>query len=314
RGWCRDVRIIPLSPKDITRWRTAKEQTALQNPQRTLIPPLTALLSPSAPSQIEASTPTPSKNSSPLPAAPKLVSPSPTPDSRPVSPQHDAPLLPQPVHKLTWKKRITGILPTLQPEPKPVLAPKVEPKQASTPKKADLQPKGASEAGENSLLKQMQQLFIGQQQHSVDGTAIIKTPMRVRPDQSYQLRLHIMGRDTPAPHPNAKKGAKPGGLSACAHGEAIHVEVRSVLQQGYTYVLQQATVTIPAQGYAAEVTIPMQPHQQIGVVAGRRERLHVFFLDSERRPLYEKPFVVEVFVSPHVQLGREGHQVLTIPL
>jgi predicted N-acetyltransferase YhbS len=31
------------------------------------------------------------------------------------------------------------------------------------------------------------------------------------------------------------------------------------------------------------------------------------------QPLYEKPFVVEVFVSHHVKRGHEGHHVLTIP-
>ncbi len=146
----------------------------------------------------------------------------------------------------------------------------------------------------------------------MEAAAIIETPMRIRPDQPYNLRLHIMGRDEPTPHPDAKKGEQPAGLSALVHGEIIQVEVRSVLQQGYTYILQQATVTIPASGYAAEVTIPMQ-QQPVGAT-GRRDRLHIFFLDEQRRPLYEKPFVVEIFVSPLVQFGREGHQVLTIPI
>jgi hypothetical protein len=135
--------------------------------------------------------------------------------------------------------------------------------------------------------------------------------MRVRPDQPYNLRLHIMGRDEPTPPPDARYGAEPVGLSALVHGEIALVEVRSVLQQGYTYILQQASVTVPANGYAAEVTIPMQ--QQTITPTGRRDRLHIFFLDEQRNPLYEKPFVVEVFVSPLVQFGREGHQVLTIP-
>ena len=121
-----------------------------------------------------------------------------------------------------------------------------------------------------------------------------------------------MRRDEPTPHPDASTRAEPAGLSALTHGEIVLIEVRSVLQQGYTYVLQQATISIPASGYAAEVTIPMQ--QQTITPTGRRDRLHIFFLDEERHPLYEKPFVVEVFVSPLVQFGREGHQVLTIPL
>jgi hypothetical protein len=36
-------------------------------------------------------------------------------------------------------------------------------------------------------------------------------------------------------------------------------------------------------------------------------------MDELRRPLYEKPFVVEVLVSHLVQPGREGYNVLTIP-
>ena len=92
----------------------------------------------------------------------------------------------------------------------------------------------------------------------------------------------------------------------------VQIEVRSVLQQGYTYILQHATVTVPASGYAAEVTIPMQ--QQPLSTTGRRDRLHIFFLDEHRQPIYEKPFVVELFISPLVQFGREGHQVLTIPI
>jgi hypothetical protein len=37
-------------------------------------------------------------------------------------------------------------------------------------------------------------------------------------------------------------------------------------------------------------------------------------MDENRHPLYEKPFVIEVFVSHLVQNGREGHNVLSIPL
>ncbi len=76
--------------------------------------------------------------------------------------------------------------------------------------------------------------------------------------------------------------------------------------------MQQATVPIPASGYAAEVTMPMQPLSS--GPNGRRDRLHIFFTDEMRRPLYEKPFVVELFISHLVQPGREGHNVLTIPL
>jgi len=76
--------------------------------------------------------------------------------------------------------------------------------------------------------------------------------------------------------------------------------------------VQQAAVSLPGQGYAAEVTIPMQPLSS--GPSGRRDRLHIFFMDDMRRPLYEKPFVIELFISHLVQPGREGHNVLTIPL
>ncbi len=48
--------------------------------------------------------------------------------------------------------------------------------------------------------------------------------------------------------------------------------------------------------------------------SGRRERLHIFFMDAQRQPLYEKPFVIELFISHLVQAGREGHNVLNIPI
>jgi len=44
-----------------------------------------------------------------------------------------------------------------------------------------------------------------------------------------------------------------------------------------------------------------------------RERLLISFLDKQRQPLYERPLIVEVFVSQHVKRGHEGHRVLTIP-
>lgn len=102
------------------------------------------------------------------------------------------------------------------------------------------------------------------------------------------------------------------GLSALARGDRIHIEVQTALIQNYAYILQQADVEIPSTGYAAEVTIPLQA---IPDGSGtRRERLHINFTDEAKRPLYEKPFVVELFISSHVQAGREGHNVLTIPL
>ena len=46
----------------------------------------------------------------------------------------------------------------------------------------------------------------------------------------------------------------------------------------------------------------------------KQGRSHIFFMDARHRSLYEKPFVIELFISHLVQSGREGHNVLTIPL
>lgn len=329
------VRIAPPSQGDVTRRRPAKEQPVKPHE----IPPAATLAPQAQPSQVDGHIKM-QREVALTPTKPRPERPQSPASSRLQSAIHREPPPPTPAApKPVWKQRITGILPALILDAKPAtkqskkpkkpaaqpaepqsqkqaVAPQTEPKPTQAPKKTGkLVPalNEANETGETSLLKQMQQLIVGQQQHTVEAAAIIETPMRIRPDQAYHLRLRIVGRDEPAPHPNAKKGERPAGLSAFKHGEAIQVEIRSVLQQGYTYVLQHAHVTIPASGHEAEVRIPIQPHPQIGVVSGRRERLHLFFLDNQRRPLYEKPFVVEVFVSPLVQLGREGHHVLTIP-
>jgi hypothetical protein len=117
---------------------------------------------------------------------------------------------------------------------------------------------------------------------------------------------------TPGESLRERKARTPQGLSALVEGDIVSIEVRSVLYQSFAYIVQQAAVAIPAPDYAADVTIPMQAIAS--GPSGRRDRLHIFFLDEARRPLYEKPFVVEIFVSHLVQSGREGHNVLTIPL
>lgn len=337
------VRIIPLSQADVMRWRAAREQVAQQQAQQAQLV-TTATPPPQAhPDQANDAANT-SSASDPVPTTPcqevrGTVEAPPVSVPIPTTPypenvlssldmvEHEIPASTSDasavVPKPAWSQRITGMLPALKQLPlKPANLKRVlmKSEQAVTtetePPQAKPQlpePKEATDASENSLLKQVQQLLMGQHHHAIEAAAIIETPARVRPDQAYHLRLHMMGRDEPAPHPNAKKGALPAGLSAFAHGEALQVEVRSILQHGYTYLLQHAVVTVPARGYAAEVLVPMQPHPQVGVVSGHRERLYVYFLDSQRRPIYEKPFVVEVFVSPLVRPGREGHQVLTIP-
>lgn len=162
----------------------------------------------------------------------------------------------------------------------------------------------------HSWIEQIKQAVLGQQQHVVAAAAIIETPLRVLPDQLYTIRVHIMGRNQD--ESSTKQQESSGGLSVLMHGDTVMIEVRSVLQESYAYVVQMATVTVPAEGYVAEVSIPMQPLSS--TPTGRRDRLHVFFLNEDRHPLYEKPFVLEIFVSHHVKRGSEGHHVLTIPV
>ena len=221
----------------------------------------------------------------------------------------------------SFKKRITGIFPAIPRLPKPpvqtptkptpvVSVPPVTPSiKTETEAEAD-----TASAKERTLLKQLQRLILGEQKPVTTAAAIIETPLRIQPNQSYTIRIQLMGRDQPRyPHPvEAHKGERVGGLSSLVKGETVYIEVRSALYQSYAYIVQQAAVSLPSQGYAAEVTIPMQPLSN--GPNGRRDRLHIFFMDATRHPLYEKPFVVELFISHLVQPGREGHNVLTIPL
>lgn len=165
---------------------------------------------------------------------------------------------------------------------------------------------------EQPLLRKLQNILLGEQQHSTTAVALIETPLRVQPHQGYHLRISITGRDEPGLPPGAPPEMELSGLSALAHGDRIHIEVRTSLIQNYAYILQQADVAIPQEGYAAEVNIPMQAIPD--GPRGRRERLHIYIMDEMRQQLYERPFVVELFISPLVHAGREGHNVLTIPL
>ena len=169
------------------------------------------------------------------------------------------------------------------------------------------------------FLRRLQRLVLGEQKHSTTAAAIIETPMRIQPDRPYTIRIQIMGRNVPGmvnplggfPRSAGEKRL-PTGLSALVEGELVFIEIRSALYENFAYIVQQAIVHIPPDGFAAEVTIPMQPLSN--GPSGRRERLHIFFMDDMRRPLYEKPFIVELFVSHLVQPGREGRNVLTIPI
>jgi serine/threonine protein kinase len=207
------------------------------------------------------------------------------------------------------KKRFTGGLPAVPHLTRTPTA--LAPKQSDDDLDARAQALQA-QALKESFLKRLQRFILGEQQRSTTAAALIETPLRIQPNQGYSLRIHLMGRDTPFLPAGVKKGTTAAGLSGLIHGEKVHVEVRSSLYQNYAYIVQRADVEIPARGYAAEVTIPMQALTT--GPSGRRERLHIFFLDAERRPLYEKPFVLELFISHLVQSGREGHNVLNIPI
>jgi serine/threonine protein kinase len=169
-----------------------------------------------------------------------------------------------------------------------------------------IQPSEAEVDKDASFLQRVQRFILGEQKHTTMAAALIETPMRIQPTQSYAIRIQIIGRD------QLTDETQTGGLSALADGDIVHIEVRLALYQNYAYMVQQADVAIPASGYAAEVTVPMHPLSS--GPSSRRERLHIFFMDQERNPLYEKPFVIELFVSPLVQLGHEGHNVLSIPM
>ncbi len=197
------------------------------------------------------------------------------------------------------RERITGVLPALKPKPRPA----EEPSLTEEPQ---------TDTANMSLLKRFQRFLLGEQQHTTTAAALIETPLRVQPNQGYTIRIHLMGREVATPPPGSKKGTQPVGLSAIVQNEIVHIEVRSAIFQNYAYVAQRADVQMPGEGFAAEVLIPMQTLSD--GPSGRRERLHIFFMDDMKRPLYEKPFAVEVFVSRLVQSGREGHNVLTIPL
>jgi serine/threonine protein kinase len=163
----------------------------------------------------------------------------------------------------------------------------------------------------NTWLMHIQSLVLGQQRHTIKAAALIETPLRVQPNQVFTLRFQILGRDVPTLPPGIQEGNLPICLSSLVHGETFTIEVRAVLNQNDAFVLQQVAVAIPAAGFVSEVTIPIQSLSSIPI--GRRDRLHIFFFDKQHHPLYDKPFVVEVFVSPLVKHGHEGRHVLTIP-
>ena len=163
----------------------------------------------------------------------------------------------------------------------------------------------------NTWFQRLQHFFLGQQQHAMFAAAIIESPLSVQPDQIFMLRIHIMGREQPSTSLQVQETNLLQGLSKLMNGDTLSIEIRTVLNQNLTFVVQQAIATVPAAGYIAEITLPMKPFSNLP--DGMREHLLISFLDKQRQPLYEKPFTVEVFVSQYVKRGHEGHQVLTIP-
>ncbi|WP_170142332.1 protein kinase family protein [Thermosporothrix hazakensis] len=161
-------------------------------------------------------------------------------------------------------------------------------------------------------LKHLQSFVLGTQRRDIQAAALVETPLRIRPEQPYQVRITIMGRNHPTRPIAAPPGSPIAGLSALTEGDIVHLEVRSVLAQGKAYVIQRAEVQVPGYGYAAEVLLPMPPFEK--EPGGRRERLYISIKDGKDRLLYEQPFVVELFISHLVQSGREGHNVLPIPI
>jgi serine/threonine protein kinase len=160
--------------------------------------------------------------------------------------------------------------------------------------------------------KRFQRFMLGQQQRALLATAIIESPISVQPDQMFMLRIQIMGRNEATNALEAHGNERPSGLSGLMSGDTLSVEVRTVINQNFAVVEQRADVTIPSAGNVAEICLPMKPYANLP--DGMREHLNISFLDKQQKPLYEKPFPVEVFVSRYARRGHEGYHVFTIPL
>jgi hypothetical protein len=164
--------------------------------------------------------------------------------------------------------------------------------------------------GGTTIVTGIQHIFLGER--NITAAAFIETPLRVQPGRDYAVRINLLGRDEPALPSEIQEEAPLAGLSALAQGELIHIEVRTAIAQKDVSVVHQADVYIPRRNYMAEVTLPMRPRSHAS--QGQRERVHIFFMDKMYRPLYEKPFVIELFISPLVKYGHEGYYALPIPL
>ncbi|MFL5626169.1 MAG: hypothetical protein ACJ788_11310 [Ktedonobacteraceae bacterium] len=169
---------------------------------------------------------------------------------------------------------------------------------------------GALIAKAREFVRWIQHVFVGER--NIVAAALIETPLRLQPNQRYALRINLVGRDKPALPAGVQGEALLAGLSALAQGELVHIEVRAAIAKNDVSVVQQVEVRIPRRNYMAEIMLPMQPRSAGSL--GQRERVYILFLDKAYRPLYEKPFVIELFISPLVQSGQEGYYALPIPL
>ncbi len=159
------------------------------------------------------------------------------------------------------------------------------------------------QVGEWPLVKHIQRQVLGRQQMDAKAAVLIETPQSLQPGQSYSIRMHITGR-------NEAHGSVEG-IGALVKGDPVHIEIRMGRYANTAPVVQQADVYLPGSESIAIVTLPMQ--QFSTETSGRRERLHIFFMNETCQPLYTRPFAVDIFVSPLIRYGREGRTVLRIP-
>lgn len=325
------IRIVPLPQMYVDRWRAARPQTTTSEtiPHRPLTPRPTS--QPQEVKAIEAEwrqQPAAPLQSLPAPATPtsdasieaRSIIPDKKMDKQETSGSQQTPLQDVPTAPLsqteqnppmaTRKPHIKDVMPAISFE----WLKTSRNGQESVAEQPPIDPVITDSQNEsaNTWFKQLQRLAPGKQRGANRAAAFIESPICVQPNQIFTLRINILGRDEPKlpPGTQQKEGRLPW-LSSLKHGDTLSIEVRVVLNQRHTYKVQKATVTIPAAGYVAEVTIPIQP--LTSVPSGRRDRLHIFFFDQQRHPLYDKPFMAEVFVSHLVKRGHEGYHVLTIP-
>lgn len=154
-----------------------------------------------------------------------------------------------------------------------------------------------------SFLKRMQYELLAER-YCTTTAALIEAPQRVQPNQSYVLRIHLMGNNEP------KKDVI--GLGTLVQGELVRIEVRSALSHSDAYLVQQANVYMPGSDQVVVVTVPMLP--LVEEASERYQRLRISFLNEFYRPLYTSPFALDVYVSRLVTFGSEGYNAVRIPV